>query len=78
MKECELIKRGHTFGLLAVSPKSDQHLFSPDNINTSLREKIMGTEKKKKDKQKENALIFYQILLTNSCIRAKVLHCTCK
>ena len=56
MKECELIKRGHTFGLLAVSPKSDQHLFSPDNINTSLREKIMGTEKKKKKINKRRML----------------------
>ena len=67
MKECELIK-----GLLASSPNIDQHQFFLDNINTSLREKVMGI-KKKKDKQRKNVLIFYQILLTNSCVWAKAL-----
>ena len=45
MEECKLIKGGHTFALLGVSPNIDQHQFSPDNISTSLREKVMGTQK---------------------------------
>ena len=35
-----LIKQGLT-SLSPLSPKSDQHQFSPNNINTQLREKVM-------------------------------------
>ena len=49
MKECELIKGGHTFGLLAVMPNQKNRLWGLKQWSL-----------------KVNALIFYQILSTNS------------
>ena len=46
-----------------LSPKSDQDQFSPNNIHTLSRDKVMRINK---DYQRENALILHQILSTNS------------
>ena len=47
-----------------LSPKIDQHQFSPNNIHTSSREKVMRINEM--DNQKENVLISCQILSTYS------------
>ena len=49
-----------------MTVSSDQHLFSPNNTNAVLREKVMRIEN---DPQRENALIFYQILFINNSLR---------
>ena len=48
-----------------LSLKSDQHQFSPHNINILSREMVMRFNRMN-DHLRENALIFYQILSTNS------------
>ena len=47
-----------------LSPSGDKHQFSPNNIHRLSKEKVMRISKN--DHQSENALIFYQILSTNS------------
>ena len=48
-----------------VSPKTDQHQFSPNNTNTLLREKVIRVNEIN-DHQREIALSFYQIHSTDS------------
>ena len=47
-----------------LSPKSDKRQFSLNNINTQSRNKVVRINEK--NHKRENALIFYQILSTNS------------
>ena len=58
----------HSFPLhfKKVSPKSDQHQFSPKSISTSPM--VKGYENWLNGHQTENTLIFFQILQT-SCLR---------
>jgi len=50
--------------LTKVSPKNDQHQFSPNDISTSPM--VKGYENRLNGHQRENSLIFYQILPTSS------------
>ena len=56
----------HSFPLpfTKVSPRRDQHQFSPNNISTS--PVVKGYENWLNGDQRKNALIFYQILPTSS------------
>ena len=56
----------HSFPLhfTKVSPRSDQYQFSPSNISASPM--VQGYENWLNGHQRENALIFYQILPTSS------------
>ena len=56
----------HSFPLhfTKVSPRSDQHQFSPNSISTSPT--VKGYENWLNCHQRENALIFHQILPTSS------------
>ena len=56
----------HSFPLhfTKVSPRSDQHQFSPNNISASPT--VQGYENWLNGHQMENALIFYQIFPTSS------------
>ena len=47
-----------------LSPKRDQHQFSPNKINTQSREKVLRINKM--ITKRKNVLIFYQILSTYS------------
>ena len=53
------------YPLNPLSPDSDQHQFSPKDIHRLSREMVMRINKMITIKR-ENALIFYQILSTNS------------
>ena len=56
---CVVEKRVNT-----SSPNGDQHQFSPNNIHTLSRDKVMRINEM--ITKRENALIFYQILSTTS------------
>ena len=49
--------------MIVASPKGDQLEFSPNNILTSSREKVMRTNKIN-DHEEGDSLVFYQILST--------------
>ena len=63
IKETETIYR-FVKDINPLSPKSDKRRFSLNNINTQSRNKVVRINEK--NHKRENALIFYQILSTNS------------
>ena len=59
-----MFQRKKAMHLSPLHSKSDQHQFSPNNISSSSRVKVMRISKM--FTKGKNALIFYQILSTNS------------
>ena len=57
-------KKVYQDGINPSSPNSDQHQFSPNNIHTLSRDKVMRINKM--ITIEKICKIFYQILLTNS------------